>query len=119
MRNVAVDDAEPNGRDLEVAALRGAEVASSADDLEEDGERPLERQFVPPVGVTIIGDDEDTVQIGLQKVMRAPRCPSALLAASRADALPRWHGPQTHRTLLCLSRWLQMGVMQEESLHES
>ena len=102
MRDLAVDDAEPNGRDFEAAALRGAELASSADERE-DGERPLQRQFVPPVGVTIIGDDEDLVQIGLQKVMRAPRCPSALLAGSRADALSWWHGAQAPRTLFQLS----------------
>ena len=106
MHDIAVDDAEPSGRDSGTVALPREEVvdlASSADDLEEDGERTLKRTYVPPVGVTIIGDDEDLVQIGLQKVMRAPRCPSVLLGASRADTTSRWHRAQTHRTLLWLS----------------
>ena len=30
--------------------------------------------FVPPRGVILIGDDEEEVQIGMQRRARAPRC---------------------------------------------
>lgn len=29
--------------------------------------------LIAPIGVTIIGDDEDEVQVGMQKAMRMPR----------------------------------------------
>lgn len=35
------------------------------------------KTFKPPVGVTLIGDDEELVQVGMQKAMRQPRCFSA------------------------------------------